>query len=302
MSPRHSPTGCKRAHLLVGGLALLALICSLGCRGKATAGTAQVMLRVEGSDTMVNIAQAWAERYHQRRGDVSVQVLGGGSGVGVASLIEGRCDMANSSRKMKPDEIRQVTEQRGKPPVEHVVGYDALAIFVHRDNPLESIAIDQLAEIYGEGGNVNKWAQLGVADGPFCGRIIRVNRQNSSGTYSYFREVVLGKHRDFALGSVDANGSKDAVALISHTPKAIGYSGMGYRAPGAKMLPVSKKQGEPAVAPTVENARARRYPITRPLLIYTVGEPSGPLRDYLDWIVSPAGQEVVMALGYVPVR
>lgn len=252
---------------------------------------------------MVNIAQAWAERYHQVQGGVRVQVLGGGSGVGIASLIDGRCDVANCSRKMKAEEKKEVEANRHAAAQEFVVGYDALAIYVNKDNPLESISIEQLAEIYGEGGQLTDWSQLGVpADSPVRGKIIRINRQNSSGTYAYFREVVLGKSRDYSLGSIDANGSKDAVALVSHTPNAIGYSGMGYKSAGTKMLPVSKRRGEPSVAPTVVNARAGRYPITRPLLIYTAGEPQGEVRKYLDWIYSSAGQEVVVALGYVPAR
>ncbi len=219
---------------------------------------------------MVNVAQAWAERYHAKNRDVSVQVLGGGSGVGIASLTDGNCDMANSSRDINEKEALAIREKRGKEPVEHVVGFDALAVYVHPDNPIESISLEELAGIYGEGGVITRWSQLGIRHQSHgCDEIVRLGRQNSSGTYTYFREAVLGKKRDFKLGSVDRSGSKDLVALVSRTPLAIGYSGMGYAVPGVKMLEVSVRKGERGVAPTVANAEPLlsadpRYRFTRP--------------------------------------
>jgi phosphate transport system substrate-binding protein len=250
---------------------------------------------------MVNLAQAWAEKYHQKRPEVSVQVLGGGSGVGIASLIDGNCDLANASREIEPKEIARVKARRGVEPKTHVVGHDALAVYVHKDNPLDSISIEELAEIYGEGGRFTRGSQLGVKM-PGDDTIVRVSRQNSSGTYAYFREAILGKGRDYKLGSIDQSGSKDVVALVSRTPNAIGYSGMGYATPEVKMLKVSKRKGEPGVAPTVENAKKGAYPITRALYIYTAGEPSGLAKEHLDWILSPEGQKVVVELGYVPAK
>lgn len=261
----------------------------------------QTIIRVEGSDTMVNVAQAWAEQYLKTHSHLSLQVLGGGSGVGIASLIDGNCDLADTSRKMKEDEIARAREKRHGEPIEHIVGYDALAVYIHKDNPLDSISIEQLAEIYGEGGHITRWSQLlgkPLPDGRDA--IVRVGRQNSSGTYSYFRDVVLGKKRDFRLGSVDPSGSKDVVTLVSRTPGAIGYSGIGYRTDEVKVLSISRRTGEPAIAPTLENAQANTYPITRPLQIYTIGEPGGEVGEYLDWIRSAEGQDVVLALGYVP--
>jgi phosphate transport system substrate-binding protein len=276
------------------------LLCGCGHAG-GKSGEPQTIIRVEGSDTMVNIAQAWAERYHAACPDVSVQVLGGGSGVGIASLTDGNCSMANSSRDISPKEAEAIHAKRGADPQEHIVGYDALAVYVHPSNPLDSISLEELAEIFGDGGQTTRWPQLGVV---FQSRghdtIVRVGRQNSSGTYVYFREAVLGKKRDFKLGSIDRSGSKDVVALVSHTPLAIGYSGMGYATPEVKMLRVSKHKGESGVAPTVENARSRRYPLTRSLQIYTVGAPVEGVPQYLDWIMSPEGQQIVVELGYVP--
>ena len=280
--------------------ALAALILPLALTG--CSGTGSEGICVEGSDTMVNVAQAWAEKYRQKHPDITVQVQGGGSGVGIASLIGGVCDMANASREMEDEEKEAIkTEHGGKEAVEHIVGYDAMAVYVHKDNPLDEISIEQLGEIYGEGGSITDWQQLGVpADSPAKGEIALVSRQNSSGTYLYFQEAVLGKTREYRLDAVKMNGSKDVVAHVANTPAAIGYSGMGYATAGVKMLKVSPKKGEPAIAPTVENAQNGAYPITRPLLIYTVGEPTGMIKDYLDWIEGPEGQAVVGELGYVP--
>jgi phosphate transport system substrate-binding protein len=279
----------------------------LGCSRDGGTG-AVVTIRVEGSDTMVNIAQAWAERYNQVHPDVRVQVLGGGSGVGIASLIDGNCDLANSSRTMKGDEIEKATTKYGVKPKGTIVGYDALALYVHKQNPLDTISLEQLGDIYGWNGGITHWSQLGVDNGsPRRDTIVRVSRQAGCGTYSYFREAVLGKRKnpEYRLGSVDQSGSKAVVALVSRTPSAIGYSGMGYETPEVKMLNVSRHTGERGIAPTPENAKKadeqERYPITRPLLIYTAGEPSGAIKDYLDWILSAEGQAIVRELGYVPV-
>jgi len=288
--------------VVASGCLILGCLTLTGCL-PGSASQPQVSIRVEGSDTMVNLAQAWAERYSRENPSVSVQVLGGGSGVGIASLIDGNCDVANCSRQMKPEEIEKTTARRGQKPIEHVVGYDAMGIYVHPRNPIQRISLHELAEIFGEGGTVQRWSQMGIAMPPgVSDKIIRVSRQNSSGTYVYFREHVLGKKRDMALGSLDANGSKDAVALVGRTPSAIGYTGMGYATREVKMVPVAPRKGEAAVAPTVANAQNATYPITRPLLMTTVGEPTGPLKDYFDWILSPKGQELVRQLGYVPAR
>jgi len=286
-----------------GLLLLMAGVCALsaaGCRrSTGTNSGGATVIRVEGSDTMVNIAQAWAEKYHAKHADMSVQVLGGGSGVGIASLIDGNCDMANTSRKMTEKELKRAKSKRNAEPIEHVVGYDALAIYVHKNNPLDEISIEDLAEIYGDGGKLTKWSQLGVKN-PGGDDIVRVSRQNSSGTYAYFREVVMGPNRDFRLGSIDQSGSKDVVALVSKTPTSIGYSGMGYHTPDVKMLRVAKKKGETAIAPTVETAKNDKYPITRPLQIYTIGQPTGAVKQYFDWINGAEGQQIVLDLGYVP--
>ncbi len=260
----------------------------------------KTVIQNTGSDTIVNVAQAWAEEYAAVDPTVSVEVSGGGSGTGIASLINGTVDIANCSRQVEPQEIALAKKNTGKEPREFMVGYDALAVYVHKSNPLVSIALDQLAEIYGEGGKLTKWSQLGVKMPAGADEIVRVSRQSNSGTYHYFREAILGKGRDFKLGSRDMHGSKDVVELVSTTPAAIGYSGMGYATPNVKMLPVARKAGEEAYAPNVENTLNHRYPIARPLYMYTLGEPGGAVKKYLDWIHSEEGQKILAQSGYVP--
>jgi phosphate transport system substrate-binding protein len=292
------------------GIALYAMIiaCSLiltGCTRKSdtgeTAESGKMIIQNSGSDTMVNLAQAWAEEYAKIEPSISVEVSGGGSGTGIAALINGTVDIANCSREMHPDEIARAKQNNGREPQQFLVGYDALAVYIHKDNPLNEITIEQLAEIYGEGGTFEKWSQLGI-NHPGCANdeIIRVSRQSNSGTYEYFREALLGSQRDFKLGSRDMNGSKDVVELVSKTPCALGYSGMGYATPEVKMLRVAKKAGDPSYAPTVETALDGTYPIARPLFMYTNGAPSEHAKKYLEWILSEAGQKIVEESGYVP--
>ena len=172
-----------------------------------------------------------------------MEVSGGGSGQGIAALIKGNVDLASCSRNLKPEEAEEARKNTGKDPVEHVVAYDALAIFVHSQNPLEEITLSQLAEIYKVGGNLARWSQLGATIPSGRDRIMRVNRQSSSGTYEFFRDHVLDK-KDFQLGSLDMNGSKEVVELIAATPGAIGYSGMAFATDQVKVLRVSAGEGK----------------------------------------------------------
>lgn len=284
-------------------LAFAAGLALAGC-GKAGSssgsGSASVAIQNKGSDTMVNVAQSWAEEYKKIAPSVDVEVSGGGSGVGIAALIKGAVDIANASRNMKPEEIEAAKKNTGKEPKEIIIGYDALGIYVHKDNPIEEITDEQLAQIYGENGTVTKWSQLGIQIPGGNDEIIRVSRQSSSGTYEFFREHVLSK-KDFKLGSRDMNGSKEVVELCASTPGAIGYSGMGYNEPGkVKMLKVAAKAGDPFYPPTVENVLNKHYPLARSLQVYTLGEPEGELKKYIDWMLSEPGQKVAEESGYVP--
>lgn len=288
-----------------------ALIFAAGCGKSGDSGTpganssapsaAKQTIQNIGSDTMVNIAQAWAEAYATVEPNVSVEVSGGGSGIGIAALINGTCDIANSSRALEPEEMEKAKTKHGHDAKEFLVGFDALAIYVHPSNPINEISVEELGDIYREGGKVDKWSQIGITN-PSGDEMIRVSRQNNSGTYHYFREVVVGKKADFKLGSRDMNGSKDVVELVSRTPNAIGYSGLGYRTDKVKVLKVSKTKGGKYIEPSIATTWDKTYPIARPMFMYTPGQPPAHVQKYLDWVHTDPGQKIVEESGYVPLQ
>jgi phosphate transport system substrate-binding protein len=265
-------------------------------------GEQRTVIQNKGSDTLVNVAQAWAEEYRKVDPNVVVAVTGGGSGTGIAALINGTVDIANSSREIKEKEKEQAIAA-GQDPVEHVVGFDALAVFLHEDNPIDSLTIDQLVEIFGDGGTTTTWTDLGV-EVPGCKdqEIVVVSRQNNSGTYAYFREAVLGKTREYRLGTRDMHGSKDVVDLVEKTPCAIGYSGLAYATEHIKMTCIATATGGDCVTPSVATAVDGSYPIARPLLMYTNGQPTGKIKEFMDWIQSDTGQCIILEKGYASVR
>ncbi|HWN96357.1 MAG TPA: phosphate ABC transporter substrate-binding protein [Methylomirabilota bacterium] len=291
--------------LITSILALAAAAALVGC-GKSengAGGSSDKATAVQniGSDTMVNLAQAWAEAYHAVDPTISVEVSGGGSGVGVSALINGTCDIANSSRKLEKEEEEKATAKYGgKHPEEFLVGYDALAIYVHPSCPLNEISVDQLSELFKEGGKINKWSDLGVTMPAGQDEIVRVSRQNNSGTYHYFREHVVGKKNDFKKGSRDMSGSKDVVELVANTPGALGYSGLGYKTDKVKIVNVSKKTGEKAIVPSIPSTLDGTYPIARPMFMYTPPGAPEHVKKYLNWVRTPAGQKLVVDSGYVP--
>ena len=262
---------------------------------------ARTAIQNKGSDTLVNVAQAWAEAYASKSPDVAIAVSGGGSGTGIAAMINGTVDIANASRQMKKKEL-DLARERGQEPIEHIVGYDALAVYLHPDNPILDLSIPQLASIYARGKEFQNWSDLGV-EVPGCrdNTIVVVSRQNSSGTYAYFQKAVLGPRGKYRQGTLDMHGSKEVVDLVEKTPCAIGYSGLAYATDHVKMACISS-DGEGCVAPTGATASDRSYPIARPLFMYTNGEPQGDVKDYLDWILSDEGQCIILDKGYAPVR
>jgi len=300
--------GDKGVLMVIGlGAALVLSVAMSGCgRGGDQVArqtpklTGKTVIAISGSDTMVNLAQMWAEEYKKKTPSVSIEVSGGGSGVGIRDLMQGVVQVANSSREMEPAERDQITKTAGKAPVETVVGHDGIAIYVHKDNPATDITMDQLARIFREGGDITRWSQLGVTMPAGQDEIVRVSRQNSSGTYLYFREHVL-KKQDFKSGSNDMSGSKDVVELVTRTKSAIGYSGMGYATKDVKVLRIKPSANEAGIEPSVANVHSKSYPLARSLLMFTVGTPEGVTRTYIDWILSPEGQAVVTKEGYVPV-
>jgi phosphate transport system substrate-binding protein len=263
---------------------------------------ARTEIQNKGSDTLVNVAQAWAEEYGKVEPDVAVAVSGGGSGTGIAAMINGTVDIANASRKMKAKEI-ELAKKKGQNPVEHVVGYDALAVFLHHDNPAERMTIETLRRIYGRGGGAAKWSDIGLkVPGCDSDEIVVVSRQNNSGTYAYFKTAVLGKKGKYRQGTLDMHGSKDVVDLVEKTPCAIGYSGLAYATDHVKMACIAKEDGADCVMPSVASASDKTYPIARPLFMYTNGEPTGHIKEYMDWILSDEGQCIILRKGYAPAR
>lgn len=290
-----------RTNLAVSVAAGAAMVVAIGCTNSNR--TSRTLIQNKGSDTLVNVAQAWAEHYRDVRPEVAVAVSGGGSGTGIAALINGTVDIANASRSIKDEEREAIRKNQGAEAVEHVVAIDAVVFFVHKDNPLDTMSLEQLACIYAEGGKCESWGSVG-AKVPTCAgqEVIRVSRQSNSGTYAFVREKVLGKEVDFKLGSRDMQGNKDVVDLVSHTPCAIGYSGLAYANDSVKALCISNETGGKCIRPSVAAAKSGEYVLARPLFMYTLGEAKGATREYLDWILSDAGQKVVADQGFVPIR
>ena len=284
-------------------LLALALIASLTAACSAEPGQAVQPSRTienKGSDTIVNLALAWAEAYQRVQPAVQVSVTGGGTGTGMAALINGTVDIANASRRIKPEE-RSAAEANGISPVEFVVARDAIAVIVHPDNPVDRLTIDQIAAVYT--GAIDNWAQLGGQDRP----IVRLSRETNSGTHVYFLEQVLrkGDPESEALFSPDTlllPSSEGITAEVRDNPNAIGYDGLGYVTPDVKVLAVALDPSLGYAYPTIQTVNSLEYPIARELYMYTAGEPESEVLEYLNWILSDPAQVIVSQLGFVPVR
>lgn len=282
-------------------LALFAGVLMLaGCGQKKTKG---IVIKNRGSDTLVQVATAWAEEYKKAAPGVTVQVSGGGSGTGITGLINGTLEIANSSRAMKDTEREQIKDKFGPDATinEYIVGYDGIAVYTHLDNPMKQISIPQLKAIYAEGGKTETWEQVDP-DSNFSGEIQRASRQNNSGTYVFFRKAVCGEGGEYKQGANSLTGSKEVVEFVSTTPKAIGYSGMGYKTEHVNWLAVSKEDGGKAFEPTGENVLSKDYPIARPLFLYTVGNEPAHVKAYIEWILGADGQRIVGEQKFVPLQ
>ena len=254
-----------------------------------------------GSDTMVNLALAWAERYHQNSPETNLAVTGGGSGTGIASLINQTTDIANASRRIKDEEIDNA-ESNGISPTEFIVARDAIAVIVNPDNPVEELTLQQLSDIYS--GKINNWNEVGGEDRT----IVRLSRETNSGTHVYFLEQVLrlGEKENktlFAQNTLLLPSSEVIGGEIRENPNAIGYDGLGYVTPDMKVIAVSDSRSEDAqfIFPSAETVNNGTYPIARDLYMYTAGEPTGTTKQYMEWIFSNEAQEIVTDLGFVPI-
>ena len=282
---------------------LIITACSAGAGDDETSSAdSNEYLNNVGSDTMVNLALAWAEQYQQDQPQAILSVSGGGSGTGIASLINKTTDIANASRKIKSEEIANA-QANGIEPVEFVVARDAIAIIVNPNNPISQLSLQQLSDIYS--GKINNWQELGGEDRP----IVRLSRETNSGTHVYFLEQVLrlGDKNDKTLFSTDTlllPSSEVIGAEIRSNPNAIGYDGLGYVTPDMKVVAVTDIRGEDLVFvyPSAESVNDGTYPIARDLYMYTAGEPHGFIKTYLEWIFTPQAQDIVTRLGFVPVQ
>ena len=258
-----------------------------------------VYIENKGSDTIVNLALAWAEQYQILHPEVRISVTGGGSGTGIAALINGTVDIANASRQIKEEEVMEAQEN-GVDPVEYVIARDAIAVIVNPENPVERLTLQQISAIYS--GEIDNWAQLGGENRP----IVRLSRETNSGTHVYFLETVLrlGDDENSTLFSTDTlllPSSEGIIAEVSDNPNAIGYDGLGYVTPDVKVLAVASSATSEYVYPSAETVNASAYPIARDLYMYTASEPDEAILVFLDWIMSSEAQEIVTELGFVPV-
>ena len=281
---------------------LVMLVFSTSCGPASSAETASdspaTYIENKGSDTIVNLALAWAERYQEEHPEVRISVTGGGSGTGIASLINGTVDLANASRQIKEEEIAEA-ESNGVEPVEHIIARDAIAVIVHPENPVEQLTLQQISDIYS--GKFSNWSEVGGEDRP----IVRLSRETNSGTHVYFLETVLrlGSSEDKTLFSTDTlllPSSEGIIAEVRQNPNAIGYDGLGYVPKDLKMIAIAETEGGAFVLPSIPTVNDKTYPIARDLYMYTDGEPTGIVKEYLDWILGKEAQEIVAELGFVP--
>ena len=268
--------------------------------GKNKSKSAQQSIQIKGSDTMVNLGQAWAENYMRQHPEVLIAVTGGGSGTGLAALIDKTCDIAESSRKIKDKEIEQA-KKNGVEPVEFKVALDGLAVVVSKENPINELTIDQLADIFM--GKITNWKEVGGHDLP----IVLLSREVNSGTHVYFKERVLRKgdakrKEEFDPGALLMPSSQAIADEIAQNPNAIGYYGIGYSSPTQKILAIAKDKNSKFYLPTIENVMSDKYCISRPLLMYAGHQPEGVVKDFIDFTLSNEGQKIVREVDFVPIH
>ena len=289
----------KRA-LLFLLIASLFLISCGSTSSDTTSNSPTQYIENKGSDTIVNLALAWAEEYQAEYPDIRISVTGGGSGTGIAALINNTVDIANASRQIKDEEIAEA-QAKGVSPVEHIIARDAIAVIVNPENPVRELTLQQISDIYS--GVITHWSEVGGEDRP----IVKLSRETNSGTHVYFLETVLrlGDKENKTLFSTDTlllPSSEGIIAEVRQNPNAIGYDGLGYVPDDLVMIAIAKEAGGAYVLPSIETVNDKSYPIARDLYMYTNGEPTGVVKEYLDWILSAEAQEIVAELGFVPVK
>ena len=277
------------------GLLLAAAI--TGCDSGPSQQSAPVQtLSIKGSDTMVHLVSSWTEEFMKTHAEVDISVTGGGSGTGIAALINGTTDICAASRGMKEKEHKQA-EHNKISPVEISVARDGIVLIVHPQNPVNGLTIDQLRLIYT--GKVTNWKEVGGSDTP----ILLLSRESSSGTFVFFQEHVLNKE-DFSSSARLLPGTSALVQAVAADRGAIAYVGLGFAVEAkntVKTLGVQAADQPTPVLPSEETVRSGTYAVSRPLFFYTNGTPSQTAQQFIDFCLSPAGQQIVRETGYVPV-
>lgn len=252
------------------------------------------VITVKGSDTMVQLAQRWAEKYMKENGNVQIQVTGGGSGTGISALINGTTEICLSSRPMKDSEKLKLRERYGTTGIEVRTAKDGLTVYLNKSNAVTELSFDQIRAIYT--GKVKNWKEIGGKDAP----IILYGRENSSGTYAFFKEHVL-RNQDYANAMQALPGTAAVVNAVRKDPNGIGFGGAGY-SEGIKEAAVRSAAAGEAYLPTKENVASGKYPITRYLYLYLRNKPQGVTKEFINWILSSEGQSIVTREGYFPIR
>jgi phosphate transport system substrate-binding protein len=287
--------------IFISVISLIILLSSTSCApssAEAAPEPSATYIENKGSDTIVNLALAWAEKYQSENPDIRISVTGGGSGTGIASLINGTVDIANASRQIKEEEIDEA-KSNGVDPVEHIIARDAIAVIVHPENPVNELTLQEISDIYS--GKITNWKDVGGEDRP----IVKLSRETNSGTHVYFLETVLrlGDSESETLFSMDTlllPSSEGIIVEVRQNPNAIGYDGLGYVPDDLKTIAIANEAGGAYVLPSIATVNDKSYAIARDLYMYTNGEPTGIVKDYLNWILAPEAQEIVAELGFVP--
>lgn len=264
------------------------------------AAPAKRAIQIKGSDTMVNLGQAWAEAFNKIHPDANIAVTGGGSGTGISALINGTCDIAETSRAMEPKEIK-AAEAKGVEPVEEKVALDGIAVVVSVKNPVKNLTMDQLRSIFM--GDITNWKELGGKNM----QIVLLSREVNSGTHLFFKEHVLRRGvtkgpEEFSPMALLMPSSQAIADEIANNENAIGYYGMGYISPKQKVIAVAKDANSPYIEPKITSIKDNSYPISRPLFMCTNGKPQGAVKDFIDFVYSKDGQEIVKKLDFVPIK
>ncbi len=289
----------KRFFRIAAGI-VTSLILVLAVNAQKSYSATPGSLQIKGSDTMVNLGQAWAEAFMGKNPQAIVAVTGGGSGVGIASLINKTTDICEASRAMKPKEISDA-KKNGVKPKEITVGHDGIAVVVHPSNKVSTLTIDQLAGIFT--GKITDWSQVGGKKG----KIVLLSREVNSGTHVFFKEHVLNKgdskgKAEFAASALLMPSSQGIADEVAQNKNAIGYYGMGYISKKQKVIGVKRDKNSSPVKPTIKTILSSEYPISRPLFMYTNGEPKGVVKSFINFVLSKEGQQIVKKLDFVPVK